>query len=696
MKQNNPGISGISSGSGKKGSSREPAARVDELRNQIRHHDRLYYVENIPGISDYEYDLLMKELEALESEYPDLVQPDSPTRKVGAGRLDGFRQVVHETPMLSIANTYSHDELRDFDKRLRSELGLADSVEIGYIADLKLDGVAVHLDYAGGSLRMAATRGDGSSGDDITTNVRTIRNLPLKLAEPVDRLVVRGEVFMKQSAFSELNRRRELEGLNIFANSRNATAGSLKLLEPGIVASRPLMVSLYSLQNPAELDVSTHLESLALLKRLGLPVLSRPGSCRGIAEVEEYCLKWEERRNAPSFDIPIDGIVVKADSLHYQSRAGATSKNPRWCVAYKYKPAVAVTRLTNIVLQVGRTGRVTPVALLEPVQLSGTLIKRATLHNEEEIARKDIRSGDMVEIEKGGEIIPKVVRVLERHRRPGSLPFEMPATCPACSSTLETYEDEVGYWCANSACPAQAKRKILHFVSRKAMDMEGFGSALVEQLVDKGLVRDIADIFNLDERKLVSLERMGEKSVANLLEEIQKCRNKSLSRLVYGLGIRHVGEYAAKLLADDAGSLTNLESKTVKEIEDLHGIGGTIAEAVHNFFGNEKNLELVSRLEKAGVRMEDSPSSTTPGEGEGDAFSMFNGKTVVLTGAVPGLTRNELKSMLVNLGARVTGSVSGNTDFIIAGENPGSKLEKGRKLGVAIIEPETILPLFDQ
>ncbi len=691
MKSRFPDRKGLPFGTGNNHSSRDPSVRVDTLRDLIRYHDRKYYVENNPEISDYEYDLLMSELVALEKAHPELIEPDSPTRKVGAGRLEGFRQVVHEEPMLSITNTYSYTELEEFDRRLKNELEIREG-DIGYSAELKLDGVAVHLNYSEGSLSSAVTRGDGKTGDEITANIRTIRNLPLKLTEPVDRLAVRGEVFMRQSSFCELNRRREAAGESVFANSRNATAGSLKLLDSTSVSSRPLLISLYSLQNTEELGVSTHLEGVAVLKRLGLPVLSSPAFCSRMDDVIDYCRQWEEKRKDPSFDIPIDGIVVKADSLSHQAAAGATSKSPRWCVAYKYKPEVAVTRLDEIVLQVGRTGRITPVADLIPIQLSGTTVKRATLHNEEEIARKDIRPGDMVEIEKGGEIIPKVVRVLAEHRRSGTEPFEMPLYCPSCTATLVTYENEVGYWCENTSCPAQLKRKILHFVSRKAMDIEGFGSALVEQLVDRKLVRDIADLYGLSGETLASLERLGKKSADNLLASINQSRDAGLTRLVFGLGIRHVGEYAAGLLASAAGDIETLASMTREDIENLHGLGDTIAQSVHHFFRSEENRELITRLEEAGVAMSDSTPSLVPGESE--AFSMFNGRTVVLTGTMPGLTRTELKSLLVNLGARITSSVSGNTDYLIAGENPGGKLQKARVLGVKVLEPDTILSLL--
>lgn len=665
---------------GSGGSSDDTGTRIEQLRDAVRFHDKKYYVDNEPEISDYEYDMLLKELEELEAQNPEYLDPDSPTSRVGKGKIEGFAQVVHPEPMLSISNTYSIEELKDFDRRLKSQLEIDGESLLDYAAELKIDGVAVHLSYRNGRLVRGATRGDGSTGDDISANIRTVRNLPLLLNSRAPALEVRGEVFMAKDNFEELNRRRVDAGETVFANARNATAGSLKLLNTAVVAGRPLRFSAYSLQNPDDYGLTSHIGCMEFLAEIGLPVLTRAERCHGIEEVTKFCDAWGVKKEDPGFMIPIDGVVIKADLLAMHRRAGATSKSPRWASAFKYKPEVAVTRLTSIILQVGRTGRITPVALLEPVKISGTTVKRATLHNEEEIERKDIRIGDLVEVEKGGEVIPKIVRALKDRREPGSIPFRIREECPECGSPAVKYPDEVGYWCENSGCPAQVKRKIEHFTSRNAMDIRGMGTVLVDKLVSDGKVKNLADIYFLDMESLVNLERMGELSASNLLEQIESSKMAGLEKLIYGLGIRHVGEYAAGKLAGAAGSADALVAMDEDEIASLHGIGSVIATSVKHFFSMDINRMVLERLKQAGVHL--------TAKRKVESETSLSGKTIVLTGTWSGRTRSGMKFLLESAGARVSGSVSSRTDFVIAGENPGSKRDKALALGVRVLEGE--------
>jgi len=662
-------------------SKRGPAARVAELRAAIAHHRTKYYQDDAPEISDADYDALERELVALEREHPELVTPESTSQRVGGEPSAAFENVRHRTPLLSLDNVYSFEELRAWADRLARAVGQpADA----FVVEPKIDGLSIALTYRDGVLARAVTRGDGVVGEDVTANVRTIKSIPARLGRPVPFLEARGELFMPLTSFRALNEARQSAGEAPLANPRNAASGSVRLLDAALTAARKLDGFFYVLAEiEGEAPPETHAEGLLRLASLGLRVNPMNASCRSLDEVWAGIEAVRERRD--DLDYQIDGAVVKLDALALQRKAGSTSKFPRWAVAYKYPPEQAETRVRDIVVQVGRTGALTPVAELEPVLLSGTTVSRATLHNEDEVARKDVRVGDTVVIEKAGEIIPQVMRVVLDRRPKGAEPFVMPTHCPVCGSLAVREEGEVASRCTSAVCPAKRREALLHFASRPGMDIQGLGDALVDQLLAKGLASDVADLYGLDATTLAGLSRMGKKSAANVVAEIEASKQRPLHRLVYALGIRHVGERGARMLASSFGSLQGLESAGEEALEATPEIGPTTALSVRTFFEQPGNRELLRRLTAAGVRTvatEEERATAPP------ADSPFSGKTVVLTGTLPGVTREEAKARIESLGGRVAGSVSAKTDFVIAGDEAGGKLEKATSLGVRVVGPE--------
>lgn len=654
----------------------EAARRAEELRREIEHHNYRYYVLDDPVLSDAEFDRLVAELAALEKAYPDLVTPNSPTQRVGGAPREGFTSVRHLAPMLSLANAFSAHELRDFDRRVR---GALPGENTAYVVEPKIDGLAVSLTYQNGEFVRGATRGDGETGEDITPNLRTVRSLPLRLLQDAPPLVeVRGEAYMSKDAFSKLNARREEAGETPFANPRNAAAGSLRQLDPGVTANRKLDLFVYGIGHAEGVAAGSHHETLAWLAAQGFRVNEQYRLFEDIGEAVDFCLAWQKKR----FELPytIDGMVVKLDSLEQQQRLGATLKSPRWAIAYKFPPEEAVTTLKDILVSVGRTGVLTPTAVFKPVHLAGTTVIRATLHNEDLIREKDILIGDRIVVHKAGDVIPEVVRSLPELRTGREKVFNMPPHCPVCGARTIREEGEVALRCPNISCPARLKESLLHFASRSAMDIRGLGRALVEQLVEKDMVESVADIYTLKHDVLARLERMGSKSTANVLGEIEASKKRDLSRLIFALGIRHVGERAGKVLAGRFGTLERLMSATEEELTAVPEIGPKIAASMRAFFAEPQNRAVIARLVDAGVNIESTAAAA--------AARPLAGKVFVLTGALAGLTRDEAAARIELLGGRVASSVSRRTDYVVAGENPGSKLDKARELGVSIINED--------
>jgi len=657
--------------------------RMRQLEREIEEHNYRYYVLDDPVISDAEYDRLLRELQELEEKYPQLVVADSPTRRVGARPREGFKTVAHPTPMLSLQNAFSDEEVMEFDRRVRKEL--EESAVIDYVVEPKLDGVSLELVYEGGELTTAATRGDGYNGEDVTENARTIKAIPLKLRPGAPaRLVVRGEVIIKKQDFEKLNRQAEEAGERTFANPRNAAAGSLRQLDPRVTASRPLTAYFYTLGEPLE-EIKSQRDLLEFLRRVGLPVNPLWRHCRGAEGVLEAYRQLAEQR----FSLPyeIDGMVIKVDSFDRQRRLGEISRSPRWALAYKFPPVQQQTVVRDILVQVGRTGALTPVALLEPVKLAGAEISRATLHNQDEIERKDIRVGDTVLVQRAGDVIPEVVAVVKEKRPAGARPFRLPDKCPVCGAAVAREADEAVHRCTNVSCPAQLQAGLLHFASRGAMDIDGLGEKLVEQLVAKGLVKDFADLYRLDVDTLAGLERMGEKSARNLLQAIERSRDIELERFIYALGIRHVGEHLARTLALRFGSLEKLMSASEEELLQTEGVGPEVARAVKNFFASPQNRQLIERLFEYGVKPRVITAASTSAQ-------PLAGQTVVLTGTLASMDRRRAGEFLTRLGARVSGSVSRATDLVVVGANPGSKLTKAQQLGVRLMEEEEFIRLL--
>jgi DNA ligase (NAD+) len=653
----------------------DPAAEAEKLREQLRHHEHLYYVLDAPDISDAEYDALMGKLRTLEEKHPGLLTPDSPTQRVGGKPREGFIKVRHSSPMLSLDNALNEAELRDFDRRIRELLGSAD---FRYVAELKLDGLSMAAHYQNGKFVSAVTRGDGTVGEDVTENARTIRSLPLKIKDAPPAFEVRGEVVMGQKAFERLNAERDEKELSRFANPRNAAAGSLRVLEPQVTASRRLEYYTYFLLADGQPACDTHSESLSRLKKLGFKVNPNTKLCTSVDEVLEFCAHWEAHRETLPYEI--DGVVVKVDSVEQQRRLGYTAKAPRWAIAYKYPARQAVTSVESIEVQVGRTGALTPVAWLKPVEVSGVTVSRATLHNEDEIDRLGLQIGDEVVIERSGDVIPKVVRVSSQ----GSWrkPFRMPSKCPVCGSPIVREEGEAASRCINANCPARLKESILHFASRNVMNIDGMGEALVDQLVDRGLVKSIADIYDLKIEDLMDLDRMGVKSAGNVIRNIHKSRSNPLPRIISALGIRFVGERTAVFLAEAFGNMDAIAAAGVNELQMAEEVGPKVAEALVQFFKVPGNRELIDRLRAADLQF--IYESTRPKAGP------LHGMTFVITGTLPTLSRDEAKELIEKAGGKVSGSVSKKTTFVVAGEDAGTKLAKATELGIPVLSEEEL------
>jgi DNA ligase (NAD+) len=654
--------------------------KIESLREKIRHHEYLYYVVDNPEISDGEFDKLMRQLKDLEAEHPDLVTADSPTQRVGGKPREGFVKVPHSSPMLSLDNTYSEEELRDWERRVHELSGRKD---VDYVCELKLDGMSLALIYEDGKLVRGITRGDGSVGEDVTLNVRTVRSVPLSIPKeklkkagiPVD-FEVRGELLMPTASFKKINEEREQNGLPTFANPRNFTAGTVRQLDSNITAARRLDYFPYILLQNGRTYFDHHSKTLGALESAGFKVNPNHKLVRSMDEVWAFIERWEERRDSLPYEI--DGIVVKVDRTSLQDELGFTGKAPRWAIAYKYAARAGITKLEDIRVQVGRTGKLTPVAVLAPVLIGGTTVRNATLHNMDEIERLGVKIGDWVQVERGGDVIPKVAKVIDDKEHPrGHKIFHMPETCPVCGTKVVRTEGEVDYRCVNANCPAKLRETILHFASRGVMNIDGMGDALVTQLTDRGLVKNVADIYKLTKNDLLSLERMGDKSAQNILDEIENSKKLPLERVIYGLGIRMVGERTAQFLAEHFGSMEGLESAGVEELQDVNEVGPRIAESIVEFFSIAANRKLVERLREAGLAL------TGKKKQRGTKLA---GKTFVLTGTLAHFTRDEAKKMIEDAGGKVTGSVSKKTDYVVAGADAGSKLDKAKELGVKVIE----------
>jgi DNA ligase (NAD+) len=658
--------------------------RAEQLRKELHEHDYRYYVLAEPTISDELYDALMRELQDIEEQFPDLRTPDSPTQRVGGEPTKQFATVTHTHPMLSLGNSYSEEEIRDFDRRVRALLENQTPI---YVAELKFDGIALSLKYRNGIFVQGATRGDGTQGDDITHNLKTIHSLPLQLRgkdSALKNIEVRGEAFMFRDEFEAMNKQRAAGDEKVFINPRNATAGTLKMQDPKLVAARPIKIFAYALF-AADAALKSHHENLNLLKRLGLPVNEHTRKCKTIDEVIRYWSEWEQKRDTLPYDI--DGIVVKVDSLTQQETLGNIAKSPRWAIAFKFASRKAETALKGIRLQVGRVGTVTPVAELEPVFLGGTTVSRATLHNVDYIRELDLRLGDTVIVEKGGDVIPKVSGIVEGKRPKGTRPFVMPQQCPECGSRIYRPEGEANYFCENSECPAQVKGRIEHFAYRGAMDIEGLGEAVVEQLVSLGLLKNYADLYSLHKHKktLVELDRWGEKSTQNLLDGIEQSKRQSFRRVLYALGIRHVGSGVAQVLAENFSSMDALQTATEEELQTVSDIGPKIAESILHFFSDKHNREIIRKLKDAGVTMS---ALVTRKKGK------LSGFTFVLTGTLPTHTREEAKRLIEEQGGKTAPGMSKNVQYVLAGEDAGSKLDKAKKLGIPVLSEEDFLNMI--
>jgi len=660
--------------------------KIEELRKKIIQHNKKYYIDNKPEISDREYDNLMYELKQLEESYPEFITPDSPTLRVGGEALKEFKTVEHRVPMLSMDNTYSPEEIIEFDKRVRKNLEVD---RLDYVVELKIDGVSISLLYENGKFIRGATRGDGFKGDDVTLNIKTIKSLPLKLearkGTPVPSLFeARGEVYLPAKSFLEINEEKEELGEELFANPRNAAAGSLKLLDSAMVAKRHLDMWVYGVGYTEGMEFQTQSEALIFLKDSSFRVNPSIKKCSSIEKVIEYCNEWQEKRHKLEYDI--DGMVIKIDSFSYQRSLGQTSKSPRWMIAYKFPAERKETVLEDILVQVGRTGTLTPVAVLKPIKLAGSTVSRASLHNQDEIGRKDVRIGDRVLVEKAGEIIPQIVGVVKNKRKGSEKEFFMPKKCPACGSAVKKLKNEVALRCENMGCPAQLKERIRHFASKEAMDIEGMGDAIVAQLVDKQMVKSYGDIYILKHKELANLERMADKSARNLISAIEKSKANSFNRLVYGLGIRHVGVRSAWILASRFRSLDALASSGIEELQSINEIGPVMAESIFNFFRTEENKKLIEKLRYNGVNTEEKDLSLKS--------KNLEGKTFVVTGSLESFSRNEIEELIRRHGGNASLSVSKNTDYVVAGKDPGSKFEKAKELSVKIINEDEFKQLI--
>ena len=658
----------------------DPATRIEELRRQIRHHEDRYYIDSTPEISDAEFDELMHELQRLERDHPDLVTLDSPTQRVGGRTAEGFASVRHAEPMLSLDNAYNDAELRAFDERLRRGLGDVEDA-IPYVAELKIDGLGIALQYRNGRLVRAATRGDGTTGEDVTANVRTIKDIPNTLkGAPQGTLEIRGEIYLPRKEFERTNKEREDAGEPRFANPRNAASGAIRQIDPEQVRKRGLRGFFYQLVSRNGMP-GTHRELLETLDRWGLPIEPHWKALDGIDKVAAYCAEWGEKRSsgARALAFDTDGVVIKLDDIALRGRLGTTSKFPRWAIAYKFPPEQAETTLTKIDINVGRTGAVTPFAVLEPVFIAGTTVSMATLHNANEVARKDIRDGDRVIVEKAGDIIPQVVRVVDLERTDRAERWQMPTHCPRCQSELVRGDEEAVWRCENTSCPAKLQRGLEHFAARHAMNIEGLGESRIAQLIAEKLVASYADVYKLTQEQLERVDRMAEKSAANLIAQIERSKTRDFWRLVYGLGIRHVGERGAQALAGSFGTMDALMTASKEQLQAVPDIGPVVAAAVREYLDQPQNQALIRELAAAGLNME-APitASSTPGP--------LSGKTFVLTGTLPTLSREAATEAIQSRGGKVTGSVSKKTDYVVAGADPGSKLAKAEALGISVLD----------
>ncbi len=662
---------------------------VEKLREEIRRHDHKYYVENAPEISDQEYDRLMVRLQKLEEQHPELVTPDSPTQRVGGQPVKEFPTVAHPIPMLSIDNTYSPAEVREFDARIKrllvAEGALKSGQPVDYVVEPKVDGLAVALVYEDGALRYGATRGDGATGEDVTANLKTIRSVPILLRSArkdarIPRLIeVRGEVYLSLGEFQRINRENEAKGERLFANPRNAAAGSLKLLDPRITAQRRLRIFAYQIGQYDGPPRRTHMDTLELLRALGFPVNPEIRHCKDVEEAIAYCAEWEPRRH--KLDYAADGMVLKVNDLHWRDVLGATAKAPRWIMAYKYRAEEAETRLRKITVQVGKMGTLTPVANLEPVLLAGTTVARATLHNFDYLAEKDVREGDLVIVQKAGEVIPQVLRVVKEKRTGKETAFPTPKRCPECGSDVRKDEQGVYVRCLNARCPAQVKERVRYFGCRDGMDIEGLGPVIVDQLVDKGLVEDAADLYSLSAAQVAELERMAEKSAQNLVNAIQGSKDRDLDRVIAALAVMHVGTRVAEILAEHFGSMDKLMAASEEELTKAPDVGPIVARSILNFFQAPGNQRLVEKLRKAGVNMKKAARAAA-------AETAVAGKSFVVTGTLARYSRKEIEDHIKHLGGKVVSGVSKKTDYLVVGESPGSKLDKARELGVKILSEE--------
>lgn len=656
--------------------------RMNDLIKEINYHNEKYYNQDQPEISDYDYDTLMRELISIEEEHPELKKVDSPSNRVGGAPLDKFNQIVHKTPMLSLANVFSEEEIRSFDKRVRDLAGK----DLEYVVEFKIDGLSVGLTYQDGELKNGSTRGDGVVGEDITKNLMTVKTIPLKINEKRE-LIVRGEVYISKEDFEKVNEQQDDLGLQLFANPRNLAAGSLRQLDSKLTAKRPLDIFVFNLENIDDFSIKTHSGSIEFLKEQGFKVIENYKVCKSIDEVIEHINYWSENRDKLGFEI--DGMVIKVNDIEAREAMGNTAKSPRWATSYKFPAEKKTTKILDIVVEVGRTGTITPSAILQPVRLAGTTVSRATLHNEDYIKEKDIKINDTVLVQKSGDVIPKVLEVIEKDRTGEEIDFIMPDKCPACLEPTVRLEGEAAVKCINMSCPAQIRRGIIHYVSRDAMDIDGLGESIVTLLLNQGLIKDISGLYYLKKEDIVNLERMGDKSANNLLNSIEASKKNDLWRLVNGLGIRFIGTKAAKILSDNYKNLDELIDAKVDDLNNLEEFGNIMSSSVVEFFNEDKNIEVIDKLKKAGVNTESLKDDSD------DITKIFDKMKIVLTGTLPTLKRNDAKDLIEKKGGKVTSSVSKSTTFVLAGEEAGSKLTKAEELNVKIVDEDIFKELLE-